>query len=44
MYVPLETLGVMCIPNTFSFEHVEARVEVGEGRTSVALLAEGGER
>ena len=44
--IPLQqTRVVMCIPNTFLFEHVEARVNARRwDRTSVVLLVQGVER
>ena len=44
--IPLQqTCVVMCIPNTFLFEHVEARVNARRwDRTYVALLVQGVER
>lgn len=40
-----QTCVVMCIPNTFLFQYVEARVNArGRDHTSVALLVQGVER
>lgn len=44
-YTLQQTCVVMCIPNTFLFEHVEARVNVRRwDRTALVLLVKGVER